>query len=46
MLRVPELTHSAVQDSSERAATGRSPVRWEDRFPHDEHAQLFVAVPR
>ena len=46
MLRVPELTHSAIRDSSERAATRRSPVRWEDRFPHDEHPQLSVAVPR
>ena len=46
MLRVPELTHSAVRDPSERAATRRSPVRWEDRFPHDEHPQLSVAVPR
>jgi hypothetical protein len=46
MLRVPELTHSAVRDSSERAATRRPPVRWEDRFPHDEHPQLSVAVPR
>jgi hypothetical protein len=46
MLRVPELTHSAVRDSSERAATRRSPVRWEDRLPHDENPQLSVAVPR
>ncbi len=46
MLRVPELTHSAVRDPSERAATRRSPVRWEDWFPHDEHPQLSVAVPR
>jgi hypothetical protein len=46
MLRVPELTHSPIRDSSERAATRRSPVRWEDRFPHDEHPQLLVAVPR
>jgi hypothetical protein len=46
MLRVPELTHSAIRDSSERTATRRSPVRWEVRFPHDEHPQLSVAVPR
>jgi hypothetical protein len=46
MLRVPELTHSAVRDSAERAPTRRSPVRWEDRFPHDEHPQLSFAVPR
>ena len=46
MPRVPELTHSAILDSSERAATRRSPVRWEDWFPHDEHPQLSVAVPR
>jgi hypothetical protein len=46
MLRVPKLTHSAVRDPSERAATRRSPVRWQDRFPHDEHPQLSVAVPR
>jgi len=46
MLRVPELTHSAVRDAAERAAARRAPVRWEDWFPHDEHAQLSVAVPR
>jgi hypothetical protein len=46
MLRVPELTHSTIRDSSERASTRRSPVRWEDRFPHHEHPQLSVAVSR
>src|ERR1700687_6407758 len=30
MLRVPELAGLAVCDSSERAATRRPPVRWED----------------
>ena len=46
MLRIPELTHAAVRDSSERATTWRSPVRWEDRLPHDEHPQLSVTVSR
>lgn len=45
MLRVPKLTHSAVRDSSERAGTRWSPVRCEDRFPHDKYTQLPVAVP-
>jgi hypothetical protein len=43
---IPELAHSAIGDSSERAAARRSPVRCEDRFPHDEHPHLSVAVPR
>jgi len=46
MLRVPELARSTVSDSSERAATRRPPVRWEDRLPHHEHAHLSVGVPR
>ena len=38
VLRVPELAHSAVCNSSERAATRRSPVRRQDRLPYREHA--------
>jgi len=46
MLWVPELTHSTVCDSSERAATRRPPVRRKDRLPYDEHTHLSVNVPR
>ncbi len=46
MLRVPELPHSIVRDSCERAATRRPPIRCEDRVPHDQHSQLSVAVSR
>src|ERR1700736_6338828 len=45
MLWVPELTHSAVCDSSERAATRRPPVCRKDRLPYDEHTHLSVNVP-
>jgi hypothetical protein len=34
VLRVPELAHSIVCNSSERAATRWSPIRREDRFPY------------
>ena len=46
VVRVPELARSAVCNSSERAPTGRAPVRREDRLPHNEHAHLSIAVPR
>src|SRR6266481_4501496 len=46
VLRVPELPSAAVCDSSERAATRRAPVRWEDRFPYHEHTHLSISVPR
>ena len=46
MLRVPELPHSIVRDSCERAATRRPPICCEDRLPHDQHSQLSVAVSR
>lgn len=46
MLRVPELTHSAVCNSSKRAATRWSPVRSENRLPHDKHSQLSAGAPR
>jgi hypothetical protein len=46
MLRVPELAHSAVSNSSERAATRRPPVRCQDRLPHNQHAHLSVGVSR
>jgi hypothetical protein len=45
MLWVPELTHSAVCDSFERAPTRRPPVRRKDRLPYDEHTYLSVNVP-
>jgi len=46
MLWVPELTNSAVGNSSERAATGCPPIRGEDRLPHYEHAYLSIGLPR
>ena len=46
VLWVPELAHSAVCNSSERAPTRRSPVRREDRFPYHKHAHLSVGVSR
>jgi hypothetical protein len=46
MLRVPELTHAAVRDSSECAATRRAPVRCEDWLPHYEHTDRSVGVLR
>src|SRR5258705_3763532 len=46
MLGVPKLAHSAVCNSSERAATRWSPIRCEDRFPYHEHAHLSVGVSR
>jgi hypothetical protein len=46
VLRVPELAHPAICNSSERAATRWPPVRCEDRFPYHEHTHVFVGVPR
>ncbi len=46
MLRVPELACATVCNSCERAATRWSPVRCEDRLPHNEYPHLSVGVPR
>ena len=46
VLRVPELACAAVCNSSERAATRRSPVRRQDRLPYHKHANLSIAVSR
>jgi|HubBroStandDraft_2_1064218.scaffolds.fasta_scaffold02513_6 hypothetical protein len=46
MLRVPELAHSAVCNSSERAASRRSPVSRQDRLPYHKHSYLSPYLNR
>jgi hypothetical protein len=46
VLRVPELAHSVVCNSCERAATRWPPVRCENRLPYDKHPHLSVGLPR
>jgi hypothetical protein len=46
MLRVPELARAAICNSRQRAATRWSPVRCEDRLPHDKHPHLSAGLTR
>jgi hypothetical protein len=44
MLWVPELFCSTVRDSTQSARTRRSPVRRQNRLPHDQNMQFLVCI--